>query len=230
MNKCGGCGKFVAASGEPVCIKCKIIYHNKSVSCSGTSVTLKSWVCPCCIAKMPRQDNTNTPIKSTVEYNCISPPEINNTIIDNSASCEAQIIPHSLELLNEIKILRTEIGSLRNEISRFREELNDVRVEINLHKIRVVVLSGEVEKVSNRIDGVEKQNKQITKLESTIDQLKTDLNRKDQELFSNDLEVTGVPEKDGENVNQIVQLIATKISIKLEEYDTVDTYRSDPDV
>ncbi|XP_064076282.1 uncharacterized protein LOC135194597 [Vanessa tameamea] len=61
-----------------------------------------------------------------------------------------------------------------------------------------------------------------------ITQLRLDLNERDQELLLNDVEITGLEEKSGENSTHLIMSLAKKLGADLDERDIVSVARSGP--
>ncbi|CAG4994801.1 unnamed protein product [Parnassius apollo] len=62
-------------------------------------------------------------------------------------------------------------------------------------------------------------------LEDTITELKVQLNNRDQELLSNDVEISGITELGGENLMSTVTVLSTKLGITLDKRDIVNVER-----
>lgn len=65
-------------------------------------------------------------------------------------------------------------------------------------------------------------------LQQKMQELSLQLNVKEQEFYANDIEITGVPELNGEIVHSIVNRIATKIGATLDPTEVVDVFRAGP--
>ncbi|CAG9138415.1 unnamed protein product [Plutella xylostella] len=64
-----------------------------------------------------------------------------------------------------------------------------------------------------------------SRLESVIAELRLELNEKDQELLGNDVEVSNLPEENGENATHMIMAVATKLGVTLRESDIVSAER-----
>ncbi|XP_059045278.1 uncharacterized protein LOC131841063 [Achroia grisella] len=62
-------------------------------------------------------------------------------------------------------------------------------------------------------------------LESTIEGLRLEINDRDQELLSNDVEIVGIPEENGESVDHLVLTCVNTIGVALDERDIVSCAR-----
>lgn len=200
------------------CTKCPLFYHRVCVNLAPTASSLK-WVCPGCKAKVPRTDNSQTPVKGTDEHSsssiqaAVSLTDNAAAVTDNTSDTEV------ISLAVEIRCLRSEVNALRDELREFRGEFSG--------------LNDKVDKCYNRMDTLEERFKELEEntdhsnsprliqLEETIGELQQQLNEREQESLMNDVQLSGVAEFSGENPAQLVRTLALKLAIKLEEQDIV---------
>ncbi|XP_061722895.1 uncharacterized protein LOC133529229 [Cydia pomonella] len=83
---------------------------------------------------------------------------------------------------------------------------------------RVEALEGKAPNV------IESNNTESTLLE-TVTQLKMELNARDQDQLLNDIEISSVPEENGENTIHIVTTLGQKLGVTLSEHDIIDATR-----
>ncbi|XP_046976338.1 uncharacterized protein LOC124542434 [Vanessa cardui] len=126
-------------------------------------------------------------------------------------------------LLEQIKLLRNELVAVTHEVSSFRQEL--------------MYLKNTMSEVGKRVDSIEIR---LSRLEETstsnpntglleeIAHLKSELNDRDQSCLTNDVEITGITERAGENLPHILGLVACKIGVQIDEKDVVYVERSGP--
>ncbi|CAG9563475.1 unnamed protein product [Danaus chrysippus] len=126
-------------------------------------------------------------------------------------------------LLEHIKLLQVKLVVLTREVSSFRQELAS--------------LKGTLSEVCKRVDNVEARLSQLenktpsvpeSHLLEDIANLKTELNEREKSCLLNDIEISGITERNGENLKHVVGLIARKIAITLEERDIVLVERAGP--
>ncbi|CAG9563452.1 unnamed protein product [Danaus chrysippus] len=91
-------------------------------------------------------------------------------------------------------------------------------------------MKGTLSEVCKRVDNVEARLSQLenktpsvpeSHLLEDIANLKTDLNEREKSCLLKDIEISGITERNGENLQHVVGLIARKIGITLEERDIV---------
>ncbi|XP_046978142.1 uncharacterized protein LOC124543867 [Vanessa cardui] len=120
-------------------------------------------------------------------------------------------------LAHEIRLLRLEFSSVTRELSRLSTTISE--------------FNKRVDSVEKRLDNLEKINQErhseiVDKnATETIAQLRSELNDRDQENLLNDIEISGIEEKNGENPTNIVVLISKKIGVPLEERDIFSAER-----
>lgn len=120
----------------------------------------------------------------------------------------------------ELRQIRDELRTVRGEFRALREEIAEIRA-----------LSGRVDSIEVRLDALEKIDitegfTKDSKLNDIVVQVQRDINDRDQELLVNDVEIANLPEKSGENLTHLVQLVGIKLGVKLEERDIVSADRA----
>lgn len=219
MNKCGGCGKFL--SGGATCPKCKTMFHRQCVNLSPTQPIMKTWLCPGCVASAPRKDNTNTPLKESLEQESEEP-------LQEEYGGDQQ----QYQLLEEIRALRADMNSFRKDFGSFRAEIRDEVKELKgLYQecnTMIISLSEAIESQASRIVALEKENQESKNLEMEVMLLKRELAERDQLALHNDLEISGVTEHSGESIPHITSMLINKIGVKVDERDIVEAYRAGP--
>ncbi|XP_052741484.1 uncharacterized protein LOC128198744 [Bicyclus anynana] len=132
----------------------------------------------------------------------------------------------SFDLSIEIRLFREEIHGLRKELKEFRADLCDIQEAISTCKLqmddfnsRLINLEEKVEILSSH------KGTETSKLEETILQLKSDIDERDQDLLQGDIEISNLPEVNGENPYHTVICIATKLGIDIDERDIVHAER-----
>lgn len=242
--KCAACGKFTTKESPETttCTGCNNIYHLSCVGVQDRSKITIGWTCPECRAKVPRNNNDDTPIKVTTErdsYVLSSRMSSKDSARDKVADSS---VAEELKMFREV--FKEELSGMRNELQEVRRELSNVSSSLLLCNKRIDDLESRVTRVENqccnrideleiRIFSVEKQiaDRNLTDtagLEATINNLKAELNDRDQELLLNDIDITGIPEVKAENVVHIATLVAAKLGVTLNENDIVRAERVGP--
>ncbi|CAG4958874.1 unnamed protein product [Colias eurytheme] len=210
MKKCAACGKFTSPTDGVKCSDCSSFYDKVCVKLPKTTRCSPNWLCPACVNKAPRRDNTETPVKgcppSPMDYNM------------------------NLDILEELKKFRSEMG----------QEMEEVKAGISNLSARMNKLFETVDSLSLRLDTLEEKVSKLeeqrsayctsegTDLSETVELLKTQLNDRDQELLMTDIEISGLPECENENLTHVFTLIGTKLGVAVSENDVVNIHRVGP--
>lgn len=113
------------------------------------------------------------------------------------------------QMSNFTQQLLTKIDTLATSIQTFNSRFNHIEERITT--------------IEKRLD--EKVNDNIHELAVTVDRLKCELNDREQEILLNDIEISGIPEANGENPVHIATLIGNKLGVTIDERDVVGAER-----
>ncbi|KAL4720597.1 hypothetical protein ACJJTC_003639 [Scirpophaga incertulas] len=214
MVKCGACGKFLSTTDRACCHKCTAAYHKACVALPTLANVKDSWICPGCKIKIPKSDNT--PCKPHTAGNDPACPPPAEDVTHGSAE------EPKLDLAVEIRSLRNELKSVRNEVREYRREMQAALGSFDT----------KLCEFESRLSAIEKKQEQISlpneKIEEAVSDLKFQLNEREQDLLANDLEITGVPEKKGENLLNLSSILAIKLGVTFDERNIVHLERLGP--
>lgn len=126
----------------------------------------------------------------------------------------------SLDVAMELRLLRDELRAYRAD---HLKEVAEMQASLKACNERIDALW-------TRMDAFEtvSLNKPLSghlEVEEVVAQLRGELNEREQELLANDIEIANLPENNGENPIHIVQLIATKLGVCIDERDIVSAER-----
>ncbi|XP_063821215.1 uncharacterized protein LOC135071354 [Ostrinia nubilalis] len=188
------------------------------------------FTCPCCRSKLPKSDNTNTPIRSSgqqasecdlgelssenVNYRRGTKPLQKNTTSVTTENIR-QIIKEELENVLDgfrISILKEFELKTKEVLERF----NHISDTLKGIEGRQEGLKKEIDENSNSIRLLITEN---TALKDTVADLNARVTRMEQHSRASNLEIQNVPEYKSENLNTIVKQIAAITDCKLEETD-----------
>lgn len=216
MAKCTACGKFMSLADGIGCATCTEQYHRGCVGLPMNADISVEWKCPECKSKIPKTGNCSTPVRS-ITSDCTK--RANDELLSDTARDTSV----NLDLATELRMCREEMRGMRSEMLGFRTEMaklyqtiTDCNKKIDTLEARVLILEKQ--------EG-ERMETDVSKLESELVELKAGINNRDQELLLNDVEISGIIETKGENPAHIVNLVATKLGVRLEERDIVWTSR-----
>lgn len=208
-NKCQHCGKFLSAADGAKCTKCPSMFHRACVNLSPESRIPQKWMCRNC--------------RSSGYIKCL-PASLPN-VERNDEELNADSADES-SLVREMKLLRAELAMVSGEMTSFRLELAKLNSCITGFNNRVDSIEERLSSLEQQKAGSNIDRDDIS--QEVVAQLRLELNDREQECFSNDIEISGLTEKPGENVLQIVTLVAKKIGVNLQDVDIVSAQRSGP--
>lgn len=225
--KCNACGKYIS-SQDAACINCCKCKKGMHRGCVGVSVGLNvpNWVCPECKIKELRPNSDNTPVKgddsrAVSSGNIKSKPLAHSGQSDGTAIVTCAAAPNLRDLIDEIRLNREELVSVRQELADIKQMFRSS--DLRLDKLE--------ETVQSLVDGAaigktdESLVLKLQLLETNIDHLQRNLDDRDQMLLLNDVELSGVPEGNEQNLDQIVLACAAKVGIQLHERELVSCRR-----
>lgn len=217
--KCEGCLKrvkeyIICTSG--VCKKtfCCLCVNFKTL----TPGRKNTWICPDCLSKNKKGgDNSSTPIRN----NNLLVEDQNVTYRKKATSDPGylQDLEPELSTKTEIKELIVEMRSLTQEISMLKEKLETATTSLTRCHERLDHLQTVVSATEDRVDKIAAEQKLIPQLNTQIIELQQELKQQAQDHLRNELEITGLPENQIENLTHIVLVVAKKIGVELEERD-----------
>ncbi|KAJ8721116.1 hypothetical protein PYW08_006581 [Mythimna loreyi] len=216
MLKCGACGKFLAINDGIKCTKCPVFYHRVCVNLGPTVSSSAKWMCPGCKAKVPRTDNSHTPVKGIDE---LSSSSVQAAVARSDNTSDKISDTEGISLAVEIRCLRSEVNALRDELRQFRDEFSGLDDKMNKCCNRMDTLEERVKEIEENMDS--SGSPRLVQLEETIGELQQQLNEREQESLMNDVQLSGVVESSGENSAQLIGTLALKLGIRLEEQDIV---------
>lgn len=127
-------------------------------------------------------------------------------------------------LLREVRLFKEEMRATRLQLETLNSTISSLTLKIDECDRKVCQLDARVGSIEARlVEGATTSSS--SSLLETIEQLKGEINDRDQDLLSNDIEITCIPEEKGENLVQIVNILSIKLGVKLAEQDLVSATR-----
>lgn len=203
-----------------------------------------SWLCPSChniTFRRSRNDETPVGVKSQNHNSGYT-----NMSCDDMASLELSsgspeshntITYGNLEILFNTKfdnMLTTLTSQLKKEFDKATDTLTCqiqlINNEMSTFNVRLQSLENENIALRSELSTVKEQQKSTSssELQNTIHQLQTEANDREQDTLLMDVQITGVPEYEGEPLETIVSNISFKLGTPLEERDIVSVMRVGP--
>ncbi|XP_052757632.1 uncharacterized protein LOC113514777 [Galleria mellonella] len=229
--KLGCCDRSTSSTGTLNCQYCKLKYH---LSCLNVNKVLKDiseedrakWMCPGCSSKLPKLDNTNTPIRSIslAQQGCESTLNINTRrggqVVPSSTSGVAidnirQAVREELsDILEQFKI--NLIQQFDFKIKELLDSFNLISDSLTEIQNQQEIINNDVKVNSTRISELESEN---TILKNTICDLNSRIIRIEQHSRASNLEIQNIPEYKSENLFTVVKQIANITNCKVNDSD-----------
>ncbi|CAH2108788.1 unnamed protein product [Euphydryas editha] len=204
-NKCMHCGKFPNDSAK--CTKCLATFY-RACATGFDYKSMSKWSCRGCKGKVN---------KSPAPLDEAAPEDM---FLDAGVEADSP-----LSLGQEIRLLREVMTSMRKEMQDFRQELVHLNSSMHEFNKRVESVEQRVAAVEERIGAQTCTHEANPDVINVITQLKQELNDREQENLLNNIQITGIPEKNGENVVHLVDLITKKIGVDIDARDIVSAER-----
>lgn len=148
---------------------------------------------------------------------------------------EKSASPSLSELMNELKEFRSEFHSMKSDISSIKSEFQSTSQYMQDLSSKLCNLDSRFTKMEERLALVEAKTatlatlqQSLTTAEHTIAQLQKESNQQNQFSRLNNLEIVGVPERNGENITSILRDICNKVGFSLAETDVDTIHRVRP--
>lgn len=231
-------GTTDGAAGALTCNKCKHSFH---VQClyptekrSVTTDFKKSWICPECALKQPKQaKNDNTPIRSTSRSQLQGEDNVNlRRGGSNTASPPCLTPTISEQLIRDI--VASEVGKLRDDFrlivqTILLQELKPIKDEISTIKDSLSVINQSYDTLAKRMDMVDSEIKTFKSVSSDISKLKSSITKLDNESSSSEqwsrrsnVEIYGIPEKKNENLFHILKAVCDRAQCQINPSSDID--------
>lgn len=197
-GNCGHCENIVTDGAY--CNACKTTLH---FGCAGVQESTyrryngekkEAWRCPDCRSKKPLQ--APQPPAVAAEEN------ITLATLCNEIRSSSSQITHKINIVqSDVAAIKADLGTLNKRLDSFDERLT-----------KLEELPTAVETLSNR----------ICTLETEISDLKMQSKIRNQLSRINNVEISGIPTRKGENLNSLFQDIVVKLGVKL-SVDDIDS-------
>lgn len=193
-------------------IKCSASTCEKSFCClcinfAGLSSEKRgNWKCPdCCASLRKGGDNSSTPVKAAEE---------NITLRKKS-----DMVGDAAATSTEIKELTSEVRLLTHEIYSLKKQLENAISSLSSCEKRLDELGAAFSVNDNRIKQLEDRIQDTDVLKATIKDLQQEMNANNQNHLRNELELSGIPEINNENLHHIALLATRKVGVELDDRD-----------
>lgn len=182
-TKCSGCKDMIYDLSIMECCQCKKVYHYKCLSMTTerfdnfTQEEKDNWVCPDCVRRVPRGDNTDTPIRGSTPLNQTFTPILSTYEYVNKkrggggvggagtkcADPDDSVLGVDKKLLDELREFRREMEFRMDSQKKEYEMLESRfgRTEAELCEIKKILRV--FEEKANKVDELERLNSDLIK-------------------------------------------------------------------
>ncbi|KAI8425632.1 hypothetical protein MSG28_011448 [Choristoneura fumiferana] len=193
---------------------------------------------------------------STIDHSILNPNQTCNTTTTAEFSMEglASLLDSKLaDVKRDLVMIDTKLGATKQEIfaemkNEFAHVIDRIKTEFSettdFLSDQIKGFKTDLSIVNRKIRDLEQENSRLnaelqhlksnpsTKnsgaSQEVIEKMHLELNERDQALLLNDVEISGVPEHQGESALHITQTLSQKLGISLEERDIVSAERAGP--
>lgn len=231
----------VAENETLKCYLCSRRYHHQCLNMTSATyreLNKSSWQCPSCdnVTKRFSRRGDETPTRKQFEEK----PTAHASSVTLSPSYPAKDRPiaslapthqqkdQAVSYTQFVELLDTKLEGLRLSITKdFNNMLSELKVDFckELESLR-----GENAKLKEDLAALEQrvQISDAAKMTEAIVDLQQQLQQRDQDLLSNDVEISGIPEHKVESVMHLTLAVALKLGMELEDRDIVSAMRVGP--
>ncbi|XP_063373051.1 uncharacterized protein LOC134661078 [Cydia amplana] len=130
-------------------------------------------------------------------------------------------------ILEELRGFRAEFGAARSDIERISNSVDSLNAKWNEMESRFSSLEDRVIALESSAKVVSKLQSELATSSQTIHNLQNELHVRDQNARINNVEISGIPYKKGENLLMILDTIYKKVGVHLEanEVDSIHRVR-----
>ncbi|KAJ2943906.1 hypothetical protein O0L34_g8226 [Tuta absoluta] len=228
MVKCATCSKVLNTKSPGIqCLKCSKWYHCSCVSITADQLTTlyqtesAEWKCRKC---------TNTGTSKPKRLSFVLPEEQNNEEEDHEPEKMNDLMtqPNIKSLFDDMLMkVRKEIGTIVSQ--ELQKSLHFYSDKIDDFEKKIVEYDNKLKAADNKYINLENKFKNLELRNEVIEQK---LNSIQQDKIANDIEICGIEEKEGENVEEIANQICAELQQKPDDIISVyrkDTHRKLPD-
>ncbi|XP_052757609.1 uncharacterized protein LOC128202209 [Galleria mellonella] len=244
--KCAGCRNVITSKEYLNCSNCKQKYDIECVNIASKyfysmSKDIKSiWKCPECQNKIPKSDNSNTPVRCprsdlpTSHVVMESTSTIDNITTRSKKQRRSSDSSDEGCLITEDKLkrmLQKELNSILRSTIRemITEQLNNINQQLTNYQNSVSFLNEQFEVVrkgiENNVTTIAKLEKENAELKTTARDLSSRLCLAEQHLRESNIEIGGLVEHRSEHLPNTVVQLAKIVGSPIEDVDVMQAVR-----
>ncbi|XP_039748749.1 uncharacterized protein LOC120625687 [Pararge aegeria] len=222
MSKnCVQCGRFVAPTSDVVakCTKCSSLFHRECAKLSPSGPIPRKWICCPCIKGKGKVATSRIPDTPNHQLPCSPNPSQAAAAVAQAVGNPSMHDDVASSIVAELRLLRSEISCFRGEMA----QLNASIIEFNCRVEKMEARLSQLEAQSTSRELGDQDN-----VQSVISHLQEQLNERDQDLLSNNVEISGLQEIAGENLINLISLVGKKLGVDVDDRDVVSAERVGP--
>lgn len=232
---CAACRDEMKTTQKINCSACNVSYHPECVNLIDfhklSSNVILGWKCPACQNKMPKKDNSNTPVRSSAPASG-APDDASRS----NVTLRAQNRPADKRSQSKVSTpdndpltaLTREIRLLRDDMTEVKKHLKNITNCVAQCTSRLDDFEAKFTCFDARIRALEEKELENALLHERVYQLEEQLNFQAQISVRNEIEILGINEHPNENLAHVARVVAAKIGVKLDEADIDDILRVGP--
>lgn len=243
MSNCNVCEKPVRQTQKITCTRtsCARSFHFICVGLNSENAKKStSWICPLCLSKQPRGDNSNTPIRSNTEQDpagnvddgcSVVPTKKPNPHMSKAVQPLECSTDHRSDILDSLKgelqvLVR---NAVKSELGTMEEQMSTIESTVSYMSTQYDDLFNTIKATCAEIKGLKDENARLRSdmsvQEKRIQLLEEENARQQQWSRLQNIEVAGVPESKDEDTIDIVVKLAEKIGVPIESSEVEFAHR-----
>lgn len=254
-STCAGCGKQICDKKFISCCdsKCEKQFHLACVAMKSINTDIaKSWLCPVCRCNLKKGgDNSTTPVRCSQNVTVRKPKVISpvKDVSSEKTSSLDNLTEQIMLLREEILIMKADFAQAIAAVSRCESKIVEMDTRITSYESRLKNAEESTVEMKHLNDSLKSQitsqsealmicEDKLKSLEDTaysrndvlksIEAMQEQLNNQAQAGLRNDVEISGVCEKPGENPTHLFLTLAMVAGVKLLDSDVEYVTRVGP--
>lgn len=163
-----------------------------------------------------RDDSTpiHTPGK-TVQVHDLESNFLSTVSAPNTTPSPAQLRASFTEALSQ----------MQGVFKSMKEEMNAFTASLNSTSLDIIEFRKEIIDMKSQLKELDRYKTEVKTLRAEVAELRQGLSTKEQRSLRKDVEITGLTEHKGENLQHILNVLSTKLSVELDPRDVDDVRR-----
>ncbi|XP_063363537.1 uncharacterized protein LOC134652294 [Cydia amplana] len=173
-----------------------------------------------------RVRNDDTPVRNTSQSHPQQEQpddehtEVEEDFLNTARGLAEMAIPSEISstLTLTLRQLQQVFNSMKKEMTEFTASLNNTSADITEFR-------NEISDMKSKLKELDSYKTEVQNLRAEVTYLRKELASTEQRKFLKDVEITGLTETRGENLQQVVSIVSTKLGVQLDPRDVDDVRR-----